>query len=45
VLAGESDADIDERLRELDPTFDGQRSPTEGMPELLWEVRRLVAAS
>ena len=45
VLAGWSDAAIYEHLRELIPSPDGQHSPFEDTPELLEEVRRLVAAS
>jgi hypothetical protein len=45
VLAGENDHGIYERLHELVPSLDGQESPLAGIPELLFEVRRLVAAS
>ena len=45
VLAGASDDDVYEQLRELIPSLDGQRSPLADAPELLAEVRRLVAAS
>jgi hypothetical protein len=45
VLGGSTDTDIYEHLRELVPSFDGQRSPLEGAPELIDEVRRLVASS
>jgi hypothetical protein len=45
VLAGETDTDIYEQLRELIPSPDGQRSPLAGAPELVQEVRQLVAAS
>ena len=43
VLAGATDTDIYEQLRELSPSPDGQRSPLAGAPELLQEVRQLVA--
>jgi len=45
VLSGANDTDIYEQLRELIPSPDGQRSPLAGAPELLREVRRLVATS
>jgi hypothetical protein len=45
VLAGSTDSDIYEQLRELIPSLDGQRSPLAGAPELLHEVRQLVATS
>jgi hypothetical protein len=45
VLAGSSDDDIYEHLRGLVPSWDGQASPLAGAPELVAEVRRLVAAS
>jgi hypothetical protein len=45
VLAGSTDSDIYEQLRELIPSPDGQRSPLAGAPELLHEVRQLVATS
>jgi hypothetical protein len=45
VLAGSSDDDIYEHLREIVPSSNGQRSPLAGAPELVAEVRRLVAAS
>jgi hypothetical protein len=45
VLAGSSDADIYERLRELIPSQDGQHSPLLGAPELIHEIRELVASS
>ena len=45
VLAGSSDDDIFEHLRTLVPSWDGQHSPLAGAPELVAEVRRLVATS
>lgn len=45
VLAGSSDADIYEHLRELIPSQDGRRSPLLGTPELLHEIRELVSTS
>jgi hypothetical protein len=45
VLAGTRDTDIYEHLRELIPSVDGRRSPLTGAPELLDEVRQLVAIS
>lgn len=45
VLAGATDADIYEELRELIPSSDGQHSPLAGAPELLDEVRQLVKTS
>jgi hypothetical protein len=45
VLAGERDREIYERLHELVPSLDGQESPLAGIPGVLWEVRRLVAAA
>jgi hypothetical protein len=45
VLAGWSDAAIYEKLRELIPSPDGQHNPFADTPELLEEVRRLVATS
>jgi hypothetical protein len=45
VLAGSSDDDIYEHLREVTPSWDGQRSPLHGAPHLLSEVRRLVATT
>ncbi len=45
VLGGSSDADIYEYLHELVPSPDGQRSPLAGTPELIREVRELVATS
>jgi hypothetical protein len=45
VLAGWSDAAIYEQLRELIPSPDGQHNPFADAPELLEEVRRLVATS
>jgi hypothetical protein len=44
VLAGWSDDAIYEQLRELIPSFDGQRSPLEHAPSLLQQVRRLAEA-
>jgi hypothetical protein len=43
VLIGSTDADIYEHLSELIPSPDGQHSPLAGAPELLQEVRQLVA--
>lgn len=45
VLQGWTDAAIYEQLRELIPSPDGQQSPLADTPELLDEVRALVAAS
>jgi hypothetical protein len=45
VLSGSSDTDIYEHLSELIPSPDGQHSPLEGAPELLQQVRQLVATS
>ena len=45
VLAGATDTDIYEQLRELIPSPDGRHSPLAGAPELLHEVRQLVATS
>ncbi len=45
VLAGSTDTDIYEQLRELIPSPDGQHSPLDGAPDLLHEVRQLVATS
>jgi hypothetical protein len=44
VLGGASDDEIYEHLRTVVPSMDGQRSPLAGAPELVTEVRRLVAA-
>jgi hypothetical protein len=43
VLAGATDDDIYEHLRDVTPSWDGQESPLAGAPDLLLEVRRLVA--
>jgi hypothetical protein len=45
VLRGWTDAAIYEQLRELVPSPDGRRSPLADVPELLHEVRALVATS
>ncbi|MGZ6946314.1 MAG: hypothetical protein ACXVL8_20645 [Acidimicrobiia bacterium] len=45
VLAGWTDDAIYEQLRDLVPSLDGQRSPLEGAPALLEEVRRLAATA
>jgi hypothetical protein len=45
VLAGSTDTEIYEQLRELIPSTDGQHSPLAGAPELLDEVRQLVETS
>jgi hypothetical protein len=45
VLRGWTDEAIYEQLRELVPSLDGQRSPLADAPDLLDEVRRLVATS
>ena len=45
VLAGSTDAGIYAQLHELIPSPDGQHSPLAGAPELLHEVRQLVATS
>lgn len=45
VLAGSTDTEIYEQLRELIPSTDGQRSPLAGAPDLLDEVRQLVETS
>ncbi len=44
VLTGATDADIYEQLGDLVPSSDGRHSPLAGAPELIAEVRRLVAA-
>lgn len=43
VLAGSSDTEIYAHLRELVPSSDGRHSPLAGAPEVLHEVRQLVA--
>jgi hypothetical protein len=43
VLHGWTDAAIYEQLRELVPSPDGQHSPIADAPDLLDEVRRLIA--
>jgi hypothetical protein len=45
VLAGSTDADIYEQLRELIPSPDGLKSPLAGAPELVDAVRHLVTTS
>jgi hypothetical protein len=45
VLAGSTDTEIYEQLRELIPSTDGRHSPLAGAPELLDEVRQLVETS
>jgi len=45
VLAGSTDAEIYEHLRELVRSPDGQHSPLAGASELLREVRQLVETS
>jgi hypothetical protein len=45
VLAGERDPEIYERLRDVSPTFDGQRNPLAGAADVVFEVRRMVATS
>lgn len=45
VLGGSSDDEIYEQLRDLVPSWDGERSPVASAPDLLFEVRRLVATS
>lgn len=45
VLDGWTDDAIYEQLRELVPSLDGQHSPLADAPELLQEVRQLVATS
>jgi hypothetical protein len=45
VLQGWTDTAIYEQLRELIPSPDGQHSPIADAPELLDEVRRLIATS
>ena len=45
VLAGSSDDDIYEQLREVIPSSNGQHSPLAGAPDLLHEIRELVATT
>lgn len=45
VLTGSTDSDIYEHLHELILSPDGRHSPLAGAPELLAEVRHLVATS
>ena len=45
VLAGTSDDDIYDLLREAVPSLDGQNNPLASVPDLVHRVRELVAGS
>lgn len=45
VLGGLDDDEIYAHLREITPSWDGQRSPLADAPELLGEVRQIVDAA